>query len=207
MGKVNASKFLYVEEYLDKDIELILTAIHGCYLKIISANKKLPNNENAIRDEFLADNYLESNRIKKEFGVNEFQFDRETPTETGRADIRVFNMPKRMDYDQKPYYYIECKRIDGKNLTHAKNFNTEYQKEGIDRYIFEKYLTHNTSNAMIGFIVNTINIHNNAIQALQLSHFTFIPNFIYSYKTKHTTSISNKGFNLYHLMLDFSSII
>lgn len=207
MSKVDASDFLYVDEYLDKDIELILSAIYGCYLKIISTTKKLPNNENAIRDEFIADNYLESNIVKKEFGVKEFQFDRETLTETGRADIRVFNMPKRMDFDVPPYYYIECKRIDGKNLNHAKNLNTEYKKEGIDRYVTEKYPTYNSTNAMIGFIVDTIDINKNATAELGLIHYIFITNFKYSYQTKHITNVSMQDITLYHLMLDFTPSI
>ncbi len=193
--------------YIEQDLKIILNALYSCYQKIISSEIFINNNENDIRDIFLSDLYLENHSIKQELNVVDFQFDKEIMVNDGRADIRVFSMPKKMNGLNKPYYYIECKRLDGIiNPNNKSTLNDKYINEGIDRFIKEKYPTYLEANAMLGFIVNHFDIIENSKQFDFMTPHYFINNFEYSYISNHI-SISNKQITLYHLMLDFSSKI
>lgn len=202
MSKVDTSKFLYIHEYQEKDLSFILNSIYKCYLKIISSRQKINNNENDIRDVFLSDEYLENHIIKEELSVVEFQFDKEIQTKDGRVDIRVFSMPKKMNGEDKPYYYIECKRIKG-----DKSYNEKYINEGINRFVEEKYPTYMEANAMLGFVVKSIDISKNMECFPDLKKLKFIDEFEYSYISTHKTILTTKDIILYHLMLDFSDIV
>lgn len=201
MSKVNVSKFLFVIEYQEKDLKFILNSVYKCYLRIITSNIRVNNNENNIRDLFISDLYLDNHKLKQELDLVEFKFDKEIQTETGRVDIRVLNTIKMMKGDFKPYYFIECKRIKG-----DKTYNDFYINNGISRFIEEKYHTYQESNAMIGFVVNKINIRENTKYFTDFSNQSFIDGFEYSYVSNHITK-SNKKIVLYHLMFDFSSKI
>jgi hypothetical protein len=201
MSKINASKFLSLFDYKERDLKFILNSVYKCYLRILTSNILVNNNENDIRDIFISDQYLDNYLLKKELDIVEFKFDKEIQTETGRVDIRVLNMIKTMTGDFKPYYFIECKRIKG-----DKTYNDYYINNGVNRFVEQKYHTYQEANAMIGFVVKQINIEENSKYFTDLSYHNFIDNFEYSYVSNHLTK-SKKQIVLYHLMFDFSKII
>lgn len=163
MSKVDASKFKFEYEYQEKDLKFILNSVYKCYLKIIASNITVNNNENDIRDLFISDLYLDNHKLKQELDIVEFLFDKEIQTEKGRVDIRILNMINTMKGDFKPYYFIECKRLDGViNPDNKNTLNDKYTTDGISRFIEEKYQTHQEANAMIGFIVKEIDIEKNS---------------------------------------------
>lgn len=207
MSKVDASKFKFEYEYQEKDLKFILNSVYKCYLRIIASNIRVNNNENDIRDLFISDLYLDNHKLKQELDIVEFLFDKEIQTETGRVDIRVLNMINTMKGNFKPYYFIECKRLDGVINSENKNtLNDKYINDGISRFIEEKYHTYQEANAMIGFVVKEIDIEENCKFFKFLNSHNFIDDFDYSYISSHTTK-SKKDFTLYHLMLNFSKII
>lgn len=207
MSKVDASKFKFEYEYQEKDLKFILNSVYKCYLRIIASNITVNNNENDIRDLFISDLYLDNHKLKQELDIVEFKFDKEIQTETGRVDIRVLNMIKTMKGDFKPYYFIECKRLDGLiNQDNKNTLNHKYINDGINRFVEEKYHTYQEANAMIGFVVKEIDIKENSKFFKFLCPYKFVDNFDYSYISSHTTK-SKKEFVLYHLMLNFSKII
>lgn len=207
MTKLNASKFLFVFEYQEKDLMFILEAIYKCYLRILASEGKIKNDENTIRDVFISDEYLENHLLKEELNIVEFQFDKEIQINDGRIDIRVFDMVKKMQGVNKPYYFIECKRLDGiVNPNNNSTLNHKYISNGINRFIEEKYPTYNEANGMLGFVIASCDISENCSFFSELEEKLFIENFKYSYISTHNT-ISNKKITLYHLMLDLSSKI
>jgi len=201
------SKFLFTFEYNRRDLKYILTSLYFCYKKIISKINSISHKENDIRDIFISDAYLDNHKIKEELGVEEFQFDKETPTLKGRADIRVFNMIEKLSGQNNPYYYIECKILDDSKPSKAhSNLYSKYINNGINRYINEIYPTHNKENGMLGFFIKPTKIIDQCKFFSDLKPYNFIENFDFSYISEHTTS-KDKKIILYHLMLDFSSII
>jgi len=201
MNSLNVSKFLFVYEYQERDLKFLLNAVYKCYLKILGNEAEVSKNENDIRDLFISENYLENHEVKSELGVVEFQFDKEIETDDGRVDIRIFSMINKMKGIDKPYYFIECKIIKG-----DKTYNDYYIKNGINRFIQEKYPAYLESNAMIGFVINKINISENTTYFKDLLPLIFIEGFEFSYESNHKTT-SHKKIKLYHLMFDFSSKI
>lgn len=203
---MNVQKFIFRKIYQDRDLKYILYCIHWCYLKIIESESIVINKENDIRDLFISEEYLENHSIKENLGIGHYLFDKEIQTKDGRVDIRVLDMIQVMNGVFKPYYYIECKRIDD-NVSHYSNsLNNKYINDGINRFVSEKYPTYLESNGMLGFIVKSIDIVENTKKITGLEPYIFIDNFSYSYKSNHIT-VSNKRITLYHLMLDFSSKI
>ena len=57
---------------------------------------------------------------------------------------------------EKAYFIIECKRLDGN-----KTLNDKYKNEGINRFITKKYSSYYGANGMIGFVVKKIDIDEN----------------------------------------------
>lgn len=201
MSSFDSSKFTFVFEYQNKDLIFILNSIYKCYLKIIVEEISINNNENDIRDIFISEKYLDNYNLKQEFDIIEYKFDKEIQTKDGRVDIRVLDMIKTMKGEFNPFYYIECKRIKG-----DKTYNSFYINNGVNRYIEEKYLTHQEANAMIGFVVKSIDIDKNCRYFKILNPYKIIDGFDHSYVSTHITK-SQKAIKLYHLMLDFSSKI
>tara|TARA_B100000446_G_C10501502_1_gene323339 strand:+ start:518 stop:1135 length:618 start_codon:yes stop_codon:yes gene_type:complete len=201
MDSLGVSKFTFTFEYQQKDLKFILSALYKCYLKIIKSDILIKNNENEIRDIFISDQFLDNHLFKQELDLIEFKFDKEIQTKDGRVDIRVLNMIDEMKGNYKPYYYIECKRIKG-----DKTYNDYYSNNGINRFINGKYPTYLKENAMIGFVVNNIDIEENSLKISGLIKYNFIDGFNYSYISKHTIH-NEEEITLYHLMLNFSNKI
>jgi hypothetical protein len=198
-----------------KEFEGILSKITTCYLQLRKDNIEVPlNDENGIRD-ILVNNYINNPEIKKSIELNYFVLP-EVPesNSTGRTDIRIFS-PNTF-YNQDEYYIIECKRIDHKACRGKSGLNYEYINNGINRFITGKYSSHYKTNAMLGFIIDSLDIHNNIedINYLLKNNFSqfattfflqrenFIENFEFHYSSTHLTN-DKQDLKLYHLMFSF----
>ena len=206
--KINNPK--YISYYIDGNFEFILTQIYNCYKKMLRDFDFIENNENKIKNKLYRD-YLDRQEIIDELKLNDFRFRTEAGyvdenyNEIGYSDIEVIDLKSSLK-NKDSYYVIECKRIDGANSHYQSSLNNKYVKEGIDRFIEEKYPTNMKVNGMLGFIVRSIDIHDNTQFFSDLKNYKFIQDFEYSYRSEHTSK-SNKKLTLYHLMLDFSSKI
>lgn len=127
---------------------------------------KLPNDENQIRS-ILLEEYLK--KQKGAYDMSDYRFELEVPENyagngkhIGRVDIRIL---LKNDFEkEEAYYIIECKRIDG-----TSDLNKKYVKEGIARFITQKYSSYYGRNIMLGFVVKKIDVAANArlIESIQ----------------------------------------
>lgn len=185
-------------------------------------NKKivLSNLENVIRDHLFTE-YLNSDDIMEQVGLEEFRFFPEVPENyqggkpEGRTDLQVFSMD--MFKYRKRYFTIECKRIDG-----SKTLNRYYVKNGIRRFVLPNplYPSAYSTNCMFGFVVKDVDIEESVeeINSLQLNEysdinvkspisFTHISDINkYSYESEYTV-VNAPDILLYHIFYDFSLVI
>ena len=215
-SSLNASSYKYSSTYYHAEFEYILSGIIACYSTMQSEKVSVINNENNIRDKILY-SYLKKNHYKQQFGLKDYLFDPELPESKGRIDIRI--MPINPFISDEAYYIIECKRLDATNQNGTTGLNGEYISEGICRFVSSKYSSYYKTNGMIGFIVQSMNIHDNTkcINGLltnqnfqintrqDLQPRKIADNFGYSYFSTH--SIGKQEIVIYHLMLDFSNNI
>jgi hypothetical protein len=205
-------------------MEIILRGIISAYnLMMLPHYSMIENHEEKITGRLYID-FLDDDDFRGNLDFGDYHFFPETPSyneefkQIGYSDIRV-RVTKKMNAfnTTKADYIIECKRLDG-----GLSLNREYLKEGIMRFVDEKYTAQNKHNvsAMLGFVVRKIEILKNITKINQLaidenigintiSHLDFFQIddvFKESYQSKHTT-ISNKEAKIYHLMLDFSDKI
>lgn len=206
--KINKPK--YIACYIDENFEFILSQIHNCYKKMLVSYDFIENNENKIKNRLYKD-YLDNQSIIDELKLNGYRFKTETGfidddyKEKGYSDIEVIDLIGSLK-NINSFYIIECKRIDGQNSHYQSSLNNKYINEGINRFVEEKYPTYNSVNAMLGFIVESIDIDINCNHFSNFKRHIFIDDFEFSYTSNHTT-VTNKNIMLYHLMLDFSSKI
>jgi hypothetical protein len=216
---LDATAFEYSVSYFNTTFEDILKGIIVTYSCIIATKTKVQlNNENAIRDIFLSKKYLKNINFRKANPpLANYQFDKETSENQGRADIRVLQIDPYKDDDA--YYIIECKRLDSDNQNGKTGLNGEYISNGIARFTNEqKYPFYSNTAGMIGFVVSQMKIDENIgfINQLLKNTFTEVniekeltkkqinPNFEYSYYSCHKVRKSTKI--IYHLMFDFNNI-
>lgn len=206
------SKDLDASNFLTKRINYItrlknlLKEIFENYKQLLKDKIKLSKDENRIRD-ILVDNYFSKN-------INNYKFKKEENNNLGRVDIFI----EETLSNDKPEFIIECKILDNKNITGTEGKNAKYIKNGIQRFLTEYYFSYNNFyvNAMIGFIIEKINIDNNIKEINNLSAKLFNNSYkiIESinlideniYQSKYLT-INNKEFIIYHQMMDFSENI
>ena len=214
-NSLNAATYLFKKQVYTKELEGILAKVVLCYNLMIEDNVELPNDENMIRD-ILVNEYVNNPHIKRVLELNYFVFP-EVPESktTGRTDIRIHN--PNLYYEQEAYYIIECKRLDNKARRGVSGLNSKYITNGIQRFTEETYSSYYKTNAMIGFVVEPMNINENIKDINHLltkKHIhcgttqvilqdNFIPNFTFHYRSEHTTK-SQVKIKLFHLMLDFS---
>ena len=197
---LNASSFNKSKQInTTEQFNLLLTFIYKCYELMILDKVKVPaNDENKIRD-ILLDDYLNNNEIRHQYSID-FIFNPEVPEQDGRCDIKVQTLNSFVD--TKAYYLFECKRIDGKS-----NLNNSYVNDGIKRFTTkyksttykEYYSSYYGVNAMIGFIIATIN-------DIDLNMKKIAPKCITIKKNKFYKTNHNK-LTLFHMMMDFSKHI
>jgi len=212
-SSLNASGYEHSSTYYHSEFERILSGIIACYYVMLLEKVCVTNNENSIRDKILY-NYLKKNNYKRQLELTDYLFDPELPENKGRIDIRV--MPINPFINDDAYYIIECKRLDATNQRGTTGLNSEYISEGICRFVSSKYSSYYNTNGMIGFVVQTLDIHSNtdcingllANQSFQtntklnLQSRKIADDFDYSYYSVHNTR--EQEIVIYHLMLDFS---
>jgi len=219
--ELNAVGYSYNATNYTAEFQRVLCGVFACYTMMLNDNVELPNDENEIRNNLLL-KYLKNDTIREQTGLSgNFIFDREILEDNtaGRTDIKVQTI--QTFTKSKAYYIIECKRLDNKNLTGTSGLNAEYINNGIYRFVSKYYSTYNRVNAMIGFVVEKIEIHKNVLNIntllknpklnncntiQEIQQETFISDFEFHYNSEHK-DIDNKKFTLYHLMLNFSDKI
>lgn len=175
---------------------------------------KLPNDENKIRS-IMLEEYM--NKQKAAHGMSGYKFELEVPENyagsgqhIGRVDIRIL---LKSDFEKDDaYYIIECKRIDG-----SSDLNKKYVKEGVARFVTEKYSSYYGRNIMLGFVVKKIDISSNVklieeIQNADLSqqmhgNFEFIESKDVTESYKCMYQIQFGEIELCHIFSDYSSIM
>jgi len=200
---LDADNFLTKQMYYITRFKELLKEIYQNYELLIRDNIKVPKIENKIRD-ILVDNYLKKN-------ISNCTFKKEEANNLGRVDIFV----QETLTDDKPQFIVECKILDDENIDGTEGLNAKYIKNGIQRFLTEHYCleTDFRINAMIGFIVNKLNILNNigSINRLTdklLNNLVIVKQEIFLesdnlYKSIYST-YNNKEFIIYHQMMDFS---
>lgn len=214
MTILKANKFLHAKLIYEVSFDEILKHIIRSYESLIHDNIQLKNDENKIRD-ILVEHYLNHPLKRQELRIDNLIFNRESSENMakGFVDIKIQTMISLNN--PKAYYIFECKRLDG-----STDLNRKYIKEGIIRFVSEKYSSYYGLNGMLGFEVSkldtTANIEainrpaaddypgTNVIKSIARTVLT--REFNYSYISSHNT-VSLKEIKLYHLMLDFSDVI
>jgi hypothetical protein len=216
--ELNAVGYSFNATNYTKEFQRVLCGVYTCYTMMLKDNIELPNDENKIRDNLLF-GYLNNDNIKNDIGLN-YLFNGEVLEPTGgKVDIKVQRQNRFTK--SETYYIIECKLLNNKNLAGISGLNSRYIKDGIYRFVSKYYSTHCGVNAMIGFVVEQLNIATNIpnINTLlknpqikncntirEIQSETFIPNFDFHYSSVHN-DCDNASFTLYHLMFDFSDNI
>ena len=175
---------------------------------------KLPNDENKIRS-IMLEEYM--NKQKEAHGMSGYKFELEVPENyagsgqhIGRVDIRVL---LKSDFEKDDaYYIIECKRIDG-----SSDLNKKYVKEGVARFVTEKYSSYYGRNIMLGFIVKKIDVSANAkliekIQNAELDehmhgNFQLVKSEGVTESYKCIYQIRSGEVELCHIFSNYSSIV
>jgi hypothetical protein len=216
---LNAVNYSYNDINYDSEFQRILQGVYECYTRMLNDKVKVHNDENEIRNE-LVDNYLNNDEIKMSTKLYLYSFNSEVlENKKKKVDIKVEFRNNLVP--TKAYYIIECKRLNNKNIKGLSGLNAEYIENGIYRFVSKQYSTYNKVNAMIGFIVEKMDIDKNVknINALlqhnqfrkcntirEIKKESFVPNFEFHYSSEHK-DCDKDNLILYHLMFDFSDNI
>lgn len=224
--------FQYDELAYNEQFEIILEGIVAAYRLMLKDCSVIQNNENTIRN-FLHEYYLSNEYFKKSHQLVPFHFEAEPAVikklkEKGFIDIKII-IPNTF-FVPNAYFTIECKRLDGEYRDKRRKNNpplrknslaVEYVKNGILRFVEGKYPNSLGVNGMIAFIVQktdieaTINDINSLLEQQRfkntntrqlLTKYDLIDSFDDAYLSVHEDKNGNL-FELYHLMLDLSSIV
>ncbi|MDR2089531.1 MAG: hypothetical protein LBP73_09270 [Clostridiales Family XIII bacterium] len=182
----------------------------------IAADNFLKNNEDAITNRLVAVYLNTQPGIFRYEPQSPEHYDSETGCYIGRTDIKVISR----DYfrDEQAYHIVECKRIDG-----TIALNQKYITEGVERFFSPtpqpKYSSYYLQNIMFGYVVQTIDISENAdkIDKLQgsllkgatASAFTLKQrenSQYYIYACRYVAANTGRT-ELHHLFFDFANII
>jgi hypothetical protein len=203
-------------------IEILNGVIQALGMMLGDAYPPIDNNEDIITARLVED-FLEEDAIQSALSLKQYRFIPEPAAynaqyhQIGYLDIRVIVTHRIGAFDTtKADYIIECKRLDGK--THL---NKEYVKEGICRFVEEKYTWKNVHkiSAMLGYVItqtdipncvdaiNQIGQKNNIANFTQpLTYFQIRSGFDFSFRSEHQTN-SGKTAEIYHVLFDLSSKI
>lgn len=200
------------------DFEKIITYILNiCDMIVADFEKlqlKLPNDENKIRS-IMLEEYM--NKYKDTHGMSGYKFEAEASENyvgagnyLGRVDIRIL---LKSDFEEDDAYYIvECKRIDG-----SSKLNKKYVKEGVARFITEKYTSYYGRNIILGFVVKKIDVSANAkvieeiqnVDSNEHMHGTFeiVSGGRVTENYKCLYQIQSGEVELRHIFSDYSSVV
>lgn len=157
---------LFKKRTLEEIIEFVFLSMNHMKEICEKENIKIENKEEKIRTHLL-ENYLDNDNFRKNIGyeveVFPLRFEAEvlenynpdTESYKGRVDIKVVGLNTFLK-NKKDYYIIECKRIDG-----TETLNKAFVKDGICRFVQEKYSSYNNENALLGFVIKDIDIISN----------------------------------------------
>ncbi len=200
---------------LENIIEHLIKCSSAMKADCISTGKYLQNHEDRITDRLVAQ-YLNAKASTIKFlpqAPESFNADKDSYD--GRIDIKVVTNDWFDGNDDKRYYLIECKRVDG-----SLALNRKYINEGVSRFvgIAPKYSSYYKRNIMFGYIVQNIDIPQNvaAIDGLQASQlvgiicgsFSLLSNInseYYIYGCQYGNSPDS--IELRHLFYNFSEVI
>lgn len=175
---------------------------------------KLPNDENKIRS-IMLEEYMK--KQKDAYGMSDYRFELEVPENyagggqhIGRVDIRIL---LKSDFEKEDaYYVIECKRIDG-----TSDLNKKYVKEGVARFITQKYSSYYGRSIMLAFVVKKLDIPANTrlIEKIQNADldghmhgdFEFIKSNGVAESYKCLYQIQSGEVELRHIFSDYSGIM
>ncbi len=186
---LDATAFIQSETIYENTFKNLLLNIYSCYEYMIADKVKVPkNDENKIRDTLYE--YISETKIRNEIcNIYGFLLDKEVDEKTGRVDLKIKDINDFENY--KAYYIIECKRLDGKST-----LNNHYITNGVDRFLTGYYSSYYGLNAMLGFIVEKIDIDEN-LNKMSISLNSIESNKLYS--------SNHSSLKLFHLMMDFSN--
>jgi hypothetical protein len=219
VNELSATGFYYNHQIYFREFEILLSKITSCYHLMLRDEIKLPNNENVIRNVFV-NQYINNSRIKSQLEIAYFIFPEVPETESiGRTDIRI-QKPDSFYNQNEAYYIIECKRLNNKARRGTSGLNSEYIRNGICRFTSNYYTSKYGVNALIGFVVEPMDIHQNVddINFLLQNHFPeanttsgfsrkqFIPDFEYHYHSEHLCD-NKREILLYHLMFNLTGLV
>jgi len=218
-NELSAIGFSFNRQIYFGEFEILLSKIATCYNLMVQDKVQLPNDENKIRN-VLVNQYINNSKIKRQLEIAYFIFPEVPETESiGRTDIRI-QKPDSFYNQNEAYYIIECKRMNSNARRGTSGLNAEYIRNGICRFTSNYYASHYGVNALIGFVVEPLDIHQNAddINFLLQNHFPeakiksglsrlqFIPDFEYHYSSTHSLT-GDRELRLYHLMFDFTGLV
>ncbi|MEG2012873.1 MAG: hypothetical protein RR063_06670 [Anaerovoracaceae bacterium] len=201
-------------------INVIITHLTKCSNQMktdcVTTDNLLKNNEDAITNRLIAMYLNTQPSIFRYEPQSPEHYDGATDCYIGRTDIRVISG----DYfrDGKAYYIVECKRIDG-----TISLNQKYITEGVERFFSPnpqpKYSSYYLQNIMFGYVVQAIDISENAdkidkLQRYLLKGATASPFLLkrnessqsYVYVCRYVATDLGQ-IELSHLFFDFTSVI
>lgn len=201
-------------------INVIITHLTTCskQMKVdcVTTKNLLKNNEDAITNRLIAMYLNTQPSIFRYEPQSPEHFDDENDCYIGRTDIKVISG----DYfrDEKAYYIIECKRIDG-----TAALNQKYLTEGVGRFFHPnpqpKYSSYYLQNIMFCYVVKVIDISENAdkidklqgstLKGVTASPFTLKKNEntqSYVYTCRYVAAGIGQ-IELNHLFFDFADVI
>jgi len=219
---LGADNFIYNQQNFEGELKYVLRFIIKSFESIVLENDTVSNRETRITGH-LVEKYLKNRRFQRQNDFEGYLFDREVAAgvdenyeDTGYLDIKVSMQHTFQDPDA--VFTIECKRLDS-----TKNLNRKYVEEGMMRFITMKYPSRLGANAMLGFCVSSFdcnqNVDNinkiisaefpqsNTIKAI--TPYSLVNTFSASYSSEHQYTSENPANKvvLYHLMLDYSSLL
>lgn len=224
-------QFKYSELVLNEQFVAILRGIARAHRAMLVDCPVIDNNERRIRN-YLYEHYLDNGLFREKHGLNPFIFIPEPAEikdgeEVGYLDIKVITFDTFRE--TKNYYTVECKKLDGKyrllkpkaGSKYLKNsLATEYIENGVFRFVSQQYPTPLGVNGMVGFVVEEVDIEDSItdITSLMQERFTNCKtsrvlekvlsddDFEFTFLSTHR-DVEENVFDLYHLMLDLSSIV
>ena len=202
---MDATVFGFREVYFRIQLQGLLKDIGVVYKLICHSGCMLQNDENKIRNEF-GHFFCEQTYKASTSTAKDYYYDQEAwlPKSAGRVDMR-FLSPNCYGH-QDAFFAIECKRLDSKSP-----LCQEYVDNGIRRFTTGKYPSLLGCNAMLGFVVSSIDL-TTTIESIN-KHLDS-SEYLTTTSTKMTEMVGLKShhsmphsFVLYHLWMDFSRIV
>lgn len=210
----NALNIAFENGFINRIISHLIKCCSDMKNDCMVTGKMLYNHEDKITNR-LVEMYLNkgSNIVRYETQAPE-NFDPVEDRYLGRVDIRVRTL-NRFFRSSDDYYIIECKRIDG-----SKELNKDYITCGVERFVSNppKYRSFHKRNMMLGYVVKSLDIAENAkeIELLQRNTLDGItPDSFaiicskedehYIYSCHYISRVDS--IQLYHIFFNFADVV